>query len=115
MSGGSKFLSTCLVLSIFLYSFCSDLLTPREAVAGGEAAWATIRISDAHGCPRRTQVRVPLWLVDFLASHSESEPIFEVDGEILDAREAWKKVRRLPPGHPLQLQVEDGRIEVELN
>jgi hypothetical protein len=115
LSGGSKFLSSCLVLSIFLYSFCSDLLTPREALASAEAAWATIRISEQHGCARPTQLRIPVGLMDFLANHSQSEPMFEVDGEILDAGEAWKKIRRLPPGHPLQLQVEEGSIEVELN
>ena len=115
LSGGSKFLTFCLVSGIFLYSLCSDLQTPREAIAHGEATWATIRISEPHGCPRKPQLRIPVGLVDFLASHSQSEPMFEVDGEILDAREAWKKVRRLPPGHSLQLQVEDGSIEVELN
>jgi hypothetical protein len=115
LSGGSKFLSSCLVLSIFFYSFCSDLSTPREAIAGGETAWATIRISEPHGCEGRAQVRIPVGLMDFLASHSQSEPIFDVDGEFLDAREAWKRIRRLPPGQPLQLQIEEGSIEVELN
>jgi hypothetical protein len=115
LSGGSKFLTLCLVSGIFLYSFCSDVLTPREAIAGGEAAWATIRISEPHGCQRNAQLRIPVGLMDFLATHSQSEPMFEVDGEFLDAREAWKKIKRLPPGHPLRLQVEDGSIEVELN
>jgi hypothetical protein len=115
LSGGSKFLTSCLVLSIFLYSFCLDLWTPREAFAGDEAAWATIRISETHGCPHRAQFRLPVELVDFLASHSSSEPVFEVDGEVLDVRAAWEKIRRLPPGHPIQLHVDEGSFEVELN
>jgi hypothetical protein len=115
LSGGSKFLTSCLVLSIFLYSFCSDVLAPREAIAGDEAAWATIRVSEAHGCPRRAQFRVPVELMDFLASHSSSEPMFEVDGEVLDARDAWRKIRRSAPGHPIQLLVDEGSFEVELN
>jgi len=115
LSGGSKFLTLCLMSGIFFYSFCSDLSTPREAIAGGDAEWATIRISHGQGCPRRAQLRIPVGLMDFLASHSQSEPMFEIDGRILDAREAWNRVRRLPPGHPIQLMVDEGSIEVELN
>jgi hypothetical protein len=115
LSGGSRFLSCCLVLGIFLFSFCSDLLTPNTALAGGRAAWATIRVFEPQGCRRKAELRIPVGLVDFLASHSRSEPIFEIDGEILDAREAWKKVTRMQPGQTVLLRVDEGSIEVELN
>jgi hypothetical protein len=115
LSSGSRFLTYCLVSSIFLYSLCSDLLTPKEAVAGGQPAWATIRVLEPHGCPGAAEFRIPVGLVDFLASHSQSEPMFEVEGEMLSAREAWKKVRRMQPGHAVHLTVDEGSIEVQLN
>jgi hypothetical protein len=115
LSRGSRLLSYSLVLSIFLYSFCSDLLTPDAAFARGQPGWATVRISEPQGCPRIAEVRIPVGLMDFLARHSQSEPIFVVDGEILDARDAWRKVRQLQPGHKVRFQVDEGSIEVELN
>jgi hypothetical protein len=114
MSRPAKLFSICLVFGIFLFSYSFDLFTVREVTPGRKAAWVKIRIFEEGAHHAEVSMGLPVGLVKTLLTSAHSSGTVEMDGEDLDLRAIWLRLRDTDAGKPLEFGDDGDRVQIWL-
>jgi hypothetical protein len=114
MSRLAKIFIVCLVLGLLLFSYVLDVFAAREIAPGRVVTWVKIRVYEEGSRQPDLTVGLPVGLVEWALNSTRSVRVMGLDGVEMNTRGFWQRLRKSNPKEPVELESDDGHVQVWL-
>ena len=114
MSRAAKFLTICLVIGIFLFSYALVVVSAREVGPGRVASRLKIRIVDGGSGEPALTVGFPAGLAEWTLTTLGSARALDSHGRETELREFWLRLKESNREEPLEFSDGGDRVQIWL-